>query len=232
MIRTFSAVLVVGLAPALASAQTPAERPLREIVVTASRTVDLAPDYAVVHLGVEARNGDAARAGADHARIATAVREALRPLGFPAESLPTIGYIVQPEYDRERNRPVAYVVRGAVEARVHDLTRVGRVIDVALTAGANRVSGLRFESTQQDAARLRAVELAVGAARAEAEAIARAAGGTLGSLLQATTGDYAVPRMRAATREMSMAAAETPIEPGTIDVTATVTTTWEFVPAR
>ncbi|HXV85918.1 MAG TPA: SIMPL domain-containing protein, partial [Gemmatimonadales bacterium] len=204
----------------------------REIVVTASRSVELAPDYAVVHLGVETRHPDAARAGAEHARIATAVREALRSLGFPAESLPTMGYSVQPEYDRERNRPVGYSVRGAVEARVHDLTRVGRVIDAALTAGANRVSALAFESTRREPARLQAIELAVQAARAEAEAIARAAGVTVQSLRLASIGDVGpLPRMRAA-REMAMAAVETPIQPDMLEVTAVVTTHWEFIPGR
>ncbi|HEX9580128.1 MAG TPA: SIMPL domain-containing protein [Gemmatimonadales bacterium] len=224
--------LVIGTVPGVALAQTPPERPPREIVVTASRSVDLAPDYAVVHLGVETRNADAARAGAEHARIATAVREALRSLGFPAESLPTIGYTVQPEYDRERNRPIGYSVRGAVEARVHDLSRVGRVIDAALAAGANRVSGLSFESTRREAARLQAVELAVRAARAEAEAIARAADGTLSSLLQAGTGEFVAPRLMRTGRDVSMAMAETPITPEMLEVTATVTTHWEFVPRR
>jgi uncharacterized protein YggE len=151
-------------------------------------------------------------------------------MGFPAESLPTIGYTVQPEYDRERNRPIGYSVRGAVEARVHDLTRVGRVMDAALAAGANRVSGLSFESTRREAGRLEAIGLAVRAARAEAEAIAREAGGTLGSLLQANTGDVGVFRGAARMAEMAVAAVETPITPGTLEVTATVTTHWEFAP--
>jgi uncharacterized protein YggE len=224
------AALATSTVPGVALAQTGAERPPREIVVTASRSVDLAPDYAVLHLGVETRHADAARAAAEHARIATAVREGLRTMGFPAESLPTIGYTVQPEYDRERNRPIGYSVRGAVEARVHDLTRVGRVMDAALAAGANRVSGLSFESTRREAGRLEAIGLAVRAARAEAEAIAREAGGTLGGLLQANTGDVGVFRGAARMAEMAVAAVETPITPGTLEVTATVTTHWEFAP--
>lgn len=218
------------LAPTLqAQAPTP-ERPSREIVVSATRSVDLAPDYAELYVGVTTRDADAGRAGEQHARIAQAVRAALRALRFAAESLPTIGYQVRPEYERPRNRPVGYTVESRIQVRVHDLTRVGPVIDAALGAGANMVSGLTFESTRRDAARLEALASAMQAAREEAEAMARAAGGRLGALLEASSGGPAYPRAQREVMALASMQAETPITPGTLEISATVTTRWEFVP--
>jgi uncharacterized protein YggE len=220
----------LGAVP-LARAQTPPadKPPVREIVVTATRSVDLAPDYASVQIGVRTRDPDAARAAQQHAAIATAVRGALTSLGFAAESLPTVSYSVQPEYDPQRNRPTGYSVHSSIEIHIHDLARVGRVIDAALAAGANGVQGLSFQSTRRDAARLQAIERAVQAAREEAAVAARAAGGRLGALLEANTGETAIP-LRRTRMEAAMLVAETPIEPGALEVTATVTTRWEFVP--
>jgi hypothetical protein len=229
--QTCFAVIGVALLASGAGAQTPgAERPTREITVTTTRSVDLAPDHAVLYLGVTTRDPDAARAGEQHAGIAQRVRAALGALGFRAESLPTIGYTVRPEYDRDRNRPIGYSAQSRIQVRVHDLGRVGRVIDAALGAGANVVSGLSFESTRSDRARLDALARAVAAAREEAEAIARAAGGRLGALLEANTGEVGFIR---GAREVMMRAqgeVETPIMPGTLEITATVTTRWEFIP--
>lgn len=228
--QTCFALMGVAILASGARAQTPgAERPTREITVTTTRSVDLAPDHAVLYLGVTTRDADAARAGEQHARISQSVRAALGALGFGPESLPTIGYTVRPEYDRDRNRPIGYSAQSRIQVRVHEFTRVGRVIDAALGAGANVISGLSFESTRSDRARLDALARAVAAAREEAEAIARAAGGRLGALLEANTEGVGFAR---AGREVMMRAAaevETPITPGTLEITATVTTRWEFI---
>lgn len=214
------------------AAQTEArEPPRREIVVTATRSVTLTPDHAVLHLTVLTRQPDAARAGEEHSRLARSVRAALGRLGFPAESLPTIGYSVRPEYERDRTRPAAYQAQSTISVRVHDLSLVGRVIDASLAAGANQVTGLRFESTRQNTGRLEALARAVEAAREEARSIAAAAGGRLGGLLQASTGGDVVPMARGV-RMQELVAADTPIEPGTLETTATVTTRWEFLPAE
>ncbi len=225
------ALIATVAATAIASAQErpapgPDEPP--EIMVTGTGTVTLSPDYAVVQLSVVTRGVQAARAGQENARVMTAVRAALRSLlGVPEDSLPTVAYSVDTQY--ERDRPIGYQARSAIEAHARDLARVGAVIDAALNAGATNVSGIRFESTKGEAGRLEAVARAVQAARREAEAIARAAGGRLGALLGiATSGPIAYPmREMAAVRAMAV---ETPIAPPGLEVTATVSARWAFVP--
>ncbi|MBI2536004.1 MAG: SIMPL domain-containing protein [Gemmatimonadetes bacterium] len=202
------------------------------IAVTATGSVDLSPDYAIIRVGVITRDPQAGRAGEQNARITTAVRAALRQLlRVPDDSLPSAGYSVVTDYDRDR-RPSGYAARSVIEARVHDLTQAGPVVDAALAAGATQIAGIQFESTRRDAARLEALGRAVEMARREAEAMARAAGGRLGMLVEASSTGPAYPVDRTS-RAMSMAmAAEapTPIAPPELTVQATITARWVFIP--
>lgn len=202
-----------------------------EIAVTATGTVELSPDYAIIQVGVITRDPQASRAGETNARITTAVRTALRQLlRVPDDSLPSVGYSVVTDFDRDR-RPTGYAARNVVEARVHDLTQVGPAVDAALAAGATHIAGIEFESTKRTAARLEALTRAVETAHREAEAMARAAGGRLGALIEASSAGPAFPVVRAR-RAMAMTmAAEvpTPITPPELTVEATVTARWTFV---
>ena len=199
-----------------------------EIAVTATGTVDLSPDYAIVQASVVTREPQAARAGEENARVTNAVRAALRQvLRVPDDSLPSVWYSVGTDYDRER-RPAGYAARSTIEVHVHDLTQVGRVVDAALGAGATNVSAIQFESTRREAARLEALGRAVETARREAEAMARAAGGRLGPLIEASSSGPAFPRVQARSA-MAMAAVETPITPPELTIEATVSARWEFI---
>jgi len=74
---------------------------------------------------------------------------------------------------------------------------------------------------------------AVGNARADAEALARAAGGSLGQLLELSTNEFPIrPMQEMAMGRVAMAQAKTPIEAGQQTVMATVSTKWVFVPAK
>mgnify|MGYP006150486027 CR=1 FL=1 len=54
---------------------------------------------------------------------------------------------------------------------------VGRIIDTAISKGANMISSLNFYASNTDAARRQAMALAIQRARLDAEAAATAAGG-------------------------------------------------------
>jgi uncharacterized protein YggE len=223
-------LLVMLVSAAVTARVTAQEVKGPEIAVTATGTVDLSPDYAIIQVGVVTRDPQAGRAGEQNARIVTAVRGALRQLlRVPDDSLPSVGYSVVTDYDRDR-RPTGYAARSVIEARVHDLGQVGSAVDAALAAGATQIAGIQFESSKRAAARLDALARAVESARREAEAMARAAGGRLGPLIAASSGQPASVPMRAARSAMAMAAVETPITAPELTVEATVTARWAFLP--
>jgi uncharacterized protein YggE len=110
---------------------------------------------------------------------------------------------------------------------------VGRLIDLAIGAGANRVVNIAFSASDTDDARAQAMAEAVRSARAEAEVMARALGYGLGAPLEVRGGAQRpgpVP-MSFGAEAMRVQAAPTPIEAGDQLVTANVSIRFALGPA-
>lgn len=237
--RLLSSIVALALvAPAL-GAQTPMTmQRVPEIAVSAQGDAEFTPDRARVSIGVHTQAATAADAASRNARLQQAVIDAVKALGIPAERITTQGYNVYPEqtYDNatRRSRITGYNVQNTVVVDVWKVDQVGAVLDAALAKGANLVSSLQFYSSQEAAARRRALQTAVGQARADAEAMAQAAGGTLGDLIELTTGVNYNPPPPRPMMEMAVrasAAPATPISEGTQTMTVQVSARWRFVPA-
>ena len=228
-------------APRQAVAQVPAPSPLpilAGVAVTASGEDQIAPDRARLSIGVQTQAPTAADASTRNARLQRAVFDTLRALGLAADQLTSSGYNVFPEqvYDQptRRTRITGYNVQNTIVVDLRKIEQVGPVLDAVLAKGANLVSSLQFYSSQAEAARRRALAKAVENARADADAMARASGGTVGELLEMSSGFVERPRPMMDMAMARAAAAEsvpTPIAEGTQTVTATVSARWRFVPA-
>jgi len=230
----------VSVAPGLAPAQSsPVATQPPQIVVTGTGEARVAADRAMILVGVQSRAATAAAAANDNARRVRAVLDTLRVLGVGADQLSTVNYNVSPEMQYppgggQAPRVTGYVVTNSVRADRLRLEEIGRVIDAALAKGANEVSGLSLFSSKSDSTRRVALAAAVADARAQAEVLARAAGGTLGSLIELSSAPEPIrpgpqPLMRTTA---AMAAVQTPIESGEQTVSATVTARWTFVGGR
>lgn len=228
------------LAPMAVRAQAPMQPSPPPPVISVSGTgeVQVNPDRATIYIGVQSRATTAAAASADNARRQHAILDTLRALGFTSDQLSTMNYNVSPQMASIRSdasgepHVVAYVVTNTVRVDVRKLDDVSRAIDASLAKGANEISGLEFYSSKADVSRRLAMTEAVANARADAEALAEAAGGTLGPLLDLSN-NASMPIRFAADMRMSAAApAATPIEPGQQTLSATVTARWVFVPHR
>jgi len=135
----------VGSALADDDAGTP-----RTISVIGQGEVVAAPDLAILGLSVETTARTADEASRTNASKSSAVVGAIKGLYGKDDSLKTTGYTLQPRYgDRKPGSQtppaiVGYVARNEVQAEIHDLEAVGKILDAALAAGANRASNLRF----------------------------------------------------------------------------------------
>lgn len=231
----FSIVFVAASATGLA-AQTPtspASTPVPQISTSATGESKVQPDRATIQFGVETRRPTAAQAGAENARRQRAVLDTLRKLGLTEAQLSTSGYSVTPEmrYDGKQPQVTGYIARNVVQADVRRIEQVGSLIDGALGAGANMVNSLRFFSSRADEARRLALADAVGKARSDAEAMARAAGGTLGPLIDMSTAGDVRPVYDVAPARMAAAeSVATPIDPGEQTVTVFISARWSFLP--
>lgn len=202
---------------------------------TGTAEVHVVPDRARLQVSVQTSAATAAAAAAANASRAVAVRRALQRAGIPTADLATSAYDVSPQYRYANGAPptvTGYTVTNSVSAVLRDVTQVGRVLDAAVASGANGISSLAFYASSTDSAREVGIATAVGRARAEAAAAARAAGGSLGPLLSldiapGASGAPPRPIMFAA---RAMAGAEsTPISAGETTVAVSVTARWQFV---
>jgi hypothetical protein len=230
-----AACSLFGSAPiSLAQTMSAGSQP-PQIVATGVGEARVVPDRATIFIGVQSRAASAAAAGADNARRQRAILDTLRSIGLGSDQLGTINYNVTPEMQYSPSggspRVTGYVVTNTIRAELRRIDDVGRAIDAALSKGANEISSLQFTSSRADSVRRAALAEAVTSARADADAMARAAGGTLGALLEVSTTSMPTrPMMEMAVAKAAVAGPRTPVEPGEQVVDASVTARWAFVP--
>lgn len=232
LILSFVMIVAAGL-PVLAQSNATSALPQIETVGTGERRV--APDRATIHLIVSTKAASAASAAALNARAIQAVRDTLKQLGLDS-AVTTASYNVGPDYEspvsRDDPRPRGYAARTVVRVRVAKLDQVGKIIDAALSKGGTGVETVQFESSMADDARRAALAEASIAARRDAEALAAALGGNVGSLISASTVGTSDPRRMNVMMEVAAtgrAVGGTQIRPDEIVIVAGVVTKWEFV---
>jgi uncharacterized protein YggE len=230
-------LLSLMLAPLTSHAQdirAPFEQ-VPQIAVTGRGEIKVSPDRATIQISVQTRGSTAAGAAAENANKQQAVLAALRALGLGNDQLSTINYNVYPEQRYEQGKEpviVAYNVTNTILAEVRKLTQVGPVIDAALSHGANMITSLQFYASNTEAARRSAIATAIEKARADADAAAKAARGTLGTLLEISIGSYSPPPPRPVMMMAKQAQADTPITPGEETLAVEVSTRWRFIPGQ
>lgn len=226
---------MVTLSAPLMAQQSDIIAPVAQISVGSVGEIKVSTDRAKVHISVQTKATTAAAAAADNAARQKAVIDALRGLGLRQDQISTVGYNVMPEQRYEPNREpvvIGYNVTNTILVDVTDLSMVGRVIDTAISKGANMISSLEFYASNTDAARRQAIAQAIQKAKADAEAAAAAAGGSIAGLLEVNVGAYFPPPRPveyAVKLESSVRAADTPINPGDQTLTVNVNTRWRFV---
>lgn len=227
---------VVSLVAAPAAAQlresTSATANAPEIATSGRGEVRVSPDVVRLQLTVETSSSSANLAASDNATRVTRTIAALRAAGVDSAQIRTAGYSVG--QDNDRGRPSGFIVRNSLRVEVQRIVDVGRIIDAALTAGATQVNSVQFARLNVQDARRNALALAVAEARRDAEALAGAAGGTLGRLIYLTNGFVVSPQFQYQTAYVTsgVSAAATPIMPGDLDVIAIANARWQFLPRQ
>jgi uncharacterized protein len=234
---SIAAMGLVVIVAASATAQDQQRPPMPQIVTTANGEVRVAPDRATISIGVQTRAATAATASAQNSQKQRAVIDAIKAKGVPAEQIATSNFNVIPEtrYDREGQaapRTTSYLVMNTITVELRRIDQVGPVIDAALGAGANQINSLAFGVSNADSARRAALAIAVGKSRGDADVMARAAGGSLGQLIELTAMDTyspGPPRPFMGRAEAMSADAKVPVEPGQETISAHVMARWQFL---
>lgn len=221
---------LLPLSIVLSAQSTEPGRP-RMVRASGEATVSAKPDRAEVTIGVATRAPTAAAASAQNAEETTRVLASLRQALGNGGQVKTSGYALSPQYEYQNGHPprlTGYEASNTVTVTVDELNLLGKIIDSATATGATNVNGIAFTLKDDMAVRQQALTEAAKRARANAEALAKALGVEVVGLLEAEPGDMPVVRPRPlmmATRAMNAQATPTPVEPGDLDIRATVTVT-------
>ena len=201
-----------------------AANPAGGITVTGTGTITSVPNEAEFSFSVQSNGATAREALSANSDQMHNVLAALKAAGVEKRDVQTQNVSVSPTYT-DNGQTDGYTASNSVSVKIHDLSRVGKILDAASNAGANDIYGPSLSRSDQDALQAKALRDAVGNARKKAEALADAAGVQLGAVTAITEGSTGGPMPYFAQADRAMAKAA-PIEPGTQDVQATVTVTF------
>jgi uncharacterized protein YggE len=202
---------------------------VRRVTVAGMGSVESVPDVATFGFGVSTRSATAKEALDGNAAQTRRVISALRAAGVSAKDIRTEQVSLTPQFDENGRTVVGYTATNSVNAKIDDLGDAGSVVDEAVGAGANQVDGPALSREDQSALYRKALESAVAEARRKAEALADASGASVGRVLtivEQGTGGGPEPIYYA--QAMMARDGATPIEPGTEQIEAHVTVTFEL----
>jgi uncharacterized protein len=215
--------------PILATDGT-SSNPEHTISVSGTGKVVLSPDIADLRLGVSATAGTVKAARQAAAVRMTAVIAALRHLGIDDRDIQTTTLSLQPTYDYSGStnppRITGYSLSNAVAVTVRDLSKLGDAIDDSLAAGASSLDSVSFRVADQAAAEGQARTAAMTEAKAKAQTLASAAGVSISGVSSIAESVAPVPYPIYYGAMAGSAAGKdvaTPVQPGTNEITVTVT---------
>ena len=232
--------LVVGLlaGPALAAMVNPptytpiagagTDQPAEHTLsVTGEGKVTLTPDIATVQLGVITEKPSAKAARQAAATAMTNVVDAIRKLGIEDKDIATASISLSPVYNYPNNATPTirgYQLQNTVTVTVRNLDQLGDLLDNSVVAGATTINGISFDVADRAAAESQAREAAVKDARAKADTLASGLGVRITGVASVSE-QVSTPvwyGRNVAGEAIAGADAQTPVMPGTTDVTIDV----------
>ena len=230
--------LALALLLACTAAHAQQAEPPHRIGVSGQGEVRAEPDRATVTLGVESRKPKLEDARAAVAKTVDAVLKLTRELKIDPKQVRSTRINVQPEYNWGANNAnertlIGYFVSRQVEVELHDLEKLGQLLERATDLGVNQMGDPRLDSSKRQDLVREALAKAVVDARQNAEVIAKAAGARLGNArtINANTefSQPPVPMVRAVAME-AKAAGGAPYQSGEMTFNATVNVQYDLIP--
>jgi len=202
-------------------------------VVTGEGKVSVTPDIAVVNLGIE-ENGASLKQVQDSVNNKSRnLVDIVKRLGIGESDIKTTSYNIYPNYDYNLQPPkiTGYRVSTNYQVKVKDFDKVNDILVKATESGANAVGNISFDinETTKNKKLQEAREEAVKKAKEKAEGLAKAAGISLGKIInisESQGGNYPGPT---ALMEKSGTGIINPdIQPGETELSVTVSLSYEI----
>ncbi|GGA49460.1 SIMPL domain-containing protein [Paenibacillus physcomitrellae] len=203
------------------------------ITVTGSGEVSVKPDVAYLSLGVETTAATAKDAQSKNAASLQKLTALLKDTWkISASDIQTSQFYVQPNYtynDKEGQKVNGYTAYHTLRVKYKDLDKIGQLLDAASSAGANRIDNVTFTVDNPDQYQEQVITKAMANAGVKAGIIAKAAGRSLGVVVNVVQNDGGyTPIVKQgesflANASAADSAASTSIETGELTVNTTLT---------
>ena len=194
----------------------------RTVTVSATDSVSVEPDLAILHIGFDTPPEEAKAAYADGARASNAIISAIKQAGVPETSIRSISQYLDRDYSNKQHK---FVLRQQWTVKVSP-ERAAEILDVAVTAGATSSGQIDWTVKDEKALEAEALDKAATRAKADAEVLAKGMGVRLGSLIyvsnQMSAPQFPRPMPMAAMQRIETAPQPLTIEPHQVSREATV----------
>jgi uncharacterized protein YggE len=211
-----------------ASAQQPAQPELkvdssnRTLTVSATDSVSVEPDQAILHIGFVTQPQDAKGAYAEGTRASNAIVAALKQAGVGESAIRSESQYLDRDWSTKLKKYTLHqdwTVKVAPE-------RAAEILDAAINAGATSSGQIEWTVKDEKALEAQALDKAATRAKANAEVLAKGMGVRLGSLIyvsnQMSAPSFPRPMQMMAMKSASAAPEPLAIEPHQVSREATV----------
>ena len=236
--RLMTALLPFALVTAMASPVFAAG----SMQITGHGEVTATPDTAYVTSGVTSQGTTAKEALDANTKDMAALIATLKAAGIESADIQTSGFGVNPNYVYSDNKDangyqlppkiVGYTVTNGVTVHVRDLTKLGAVLDQAVTVGANTISGINFAVEDPSELYNEARKAAFADAKGKADLYAEASGTELASLSliseQQGYNQPPQPYVFKATAAAADRSVPVPVEVGSLTFSIDVNVNWDL----
>lgn len=222
--RAFQSVVNFGLA----------EHEPATITVDGDGEIVAAPDLATINLGVQTENKEVAAAQKENTDKMNKIIEAIKAQGVKPVDIQTANYQISPQYDyRDGSSKLrGYIVTQNLTLSIRDLSKLGRILEIAGSLGANQVGGLNFTVDKPEMLKNEARDKAIANAKDKAEALATSLGVRLGAIRSFNENGFNPPIMFSKMEALGIGGGgDVPapaIEQGSLEINSHVTIVYEI----
>lgn len=201
--------------------------------VTGEGKTIVVPDIALVTLGVESQGSNVKATKDQLNNNANKVIAEVKSQGIDEKDIQTTNYNISPNYDFGSGSQTikGYIASTNLTIKVREIEKANTVIDAAVANGANQIGGISFDVDDKSQAENTAREKAVAEAKEKAQSAAEIAGFKLGKIINYSEnfggGLRPIP-LRAVAETASDEIGSTQIEPGSSEISVTVTLSYEI----
>jgi uncharacterized protein YggE len=203
------------------------------VTLNVTESVEGSPDIATVGTGVQTRASTAQAAMQDNAAKTEKLIAALAKAGIAKKDIQTSGITLSAQYDYNQRegeptgpRFIGYEASNQLNVKLRDIKKVGPLLDAMVVAGATNINGPTFAIDNPAPMLVQARGAALKSAKAQADFYAQAAGyrtARLLSIAESNSGGQPPMPMMMSARFKADSAPTTPVEPGQVSASVTLT---------